>query len=117
MKKLRLIIICTFLITFSEFVIAGCGSDDTAKCYYYNAGKLISKSGCTVTTCSNIHETFSEWKWNNGNEVRIEASNSEGIYIINYNKKGIIKINRKGLYCFGIVRSSEVLCTSSDNMF
>jgi hypothetical protein len=110
--KLYLLIICTLFLIFPKSVISGYGEEKGAECYYYKAGKLISYSKCDVKSYFNMERGYSIWDWYNGNSVSISVYKNK---ISINDKPGFhLKYYRKGLSCWGIRGSNEVLCTSSD---
>jgi len=87
---------------------AGCGGEAQGHCYYYEKGVMRSDSSCKIVQCSNIYDTFWNWKWDNGNEVVIRFEDDS----LSVNGQPGFLLELQGadhLSCYGIAGTDELL--------
>ncbi len=86
---------------------AGCG-DSKAVCYVYKGDKLVTKSACTITECSNMSNYLARWQWKNGRETEVDMQGEE----TKVNGKPGFAVDKGKLSCYGVnKRKDELYCT------
>jgi len=109
---MRSLILGALLVALSTFnaAVAGCGESE-GHCYYYEKGVMRSNAPCKIAVCSNINETFYNWRWDNGNEVAIRFEGDQTL--VNGQPGFYLELQGADhLSCYGIEGKDELLCST-----
>lgn len=106
MKKILCVAVS---IGYAGSVFAACGGEEKKHCYYYQDGKLVSQSACTIVQCANAFGGMEVWKWQNGNTVDVTVESEKALV----NGKQGVFFEKDGMSCYVIEKSNgEALCHS-----